>query len=370
MPHRPLSPEGLVLGRIGGVPVLLTPSWWFGAVIITTLYTPLVHGLLPQAGLAQTVILAATVTVMLAMSVLAHELGHCAAARHLGIPVRRIRLFLLGGISELGRRPAGPREEGLVALAGPAVSVVLALAAVAGWWLPEPGSSIWLLVAELAVTNAAVALFNLLPGLPLDGGRALRAGVWALTGRRRIGTVVAVAGAGFVAVGLLGWAVLGLLNGIDGAWLRLAICLLMAWFVVSGASAEADAEHTPWPDDLDPASLVRPVLQLPAECPVADTVVAAAGRGVVLVRADGVAAGLLNLPRAEQLSQTAPRSPSEHAADPIRPESVVLAGEPGHEVLERLRGTASGQLLVIDAASRPVGVLRRDEVIRAVGGRR
>ncbi|MGH3796085.1 MAG: site-2 protease family protein [Pseudonocardiaceae bacterium] len=365
-----LSPGGLVLGRVGGIPVLLTPSWWLGAVIITTLYAPLVHELLPQAGLTRTVVLAATVTVLLAMSVLAHELGHCAVARHLGIPVRRVRLFLLGGVSELGRRPAGPREEGLVALAGPAVSVVLALIAGVGWWVVDPGSSIWLLVAELAVANTAVALFNLLPGLPLDGGRALRAAVWAVTGRRGAGTAAAVVGAGFVTAALLSWAGFGLLSGADGAWLRLAVCLLMAWFVVTGASAEVDAEHTSWPEGLDPATLVRPVLQLPAESPVADTLAAAAGRGIILVRADGIAAGLLNMPMAEQLALASPRSPAEHATEPIRPESVVLDGESGHEVLDRLRGTTYQQLLVVDADGRPIGVLHRDDVLRALGSQR
>ncbi|MGH4015230.1 MAG: site-2 protease family protein [Pseudonocardiaceae bacterium] len=355
-----------MLGRVGGVAVLLTPSWWLGAAIITALYAPLVHGLLPQAGTPATVVLAATLAVLLAGSVLAHELGHCAVARYLGIPVRRVRLFLLSGVSELGRRPAGPREESLVALAGPAVSVLLALAAGAGWWALEPGSPLWLLVAELAVTNAAVALFNLLPGLPLDGGRALRAAVWAATGRRDLGTTSAVVGAGLVAAGLLGWAALGLLSRTEGAWLQLAICLLMAWFVITGAGAEADAEHPSWPAGLDPATLVRPVLQLPAESPVADALAVAAGRGVVLVRADGIAAGLLDLPKATQLAAVSPRSPAEHAAEPIRPESVMLPGEPGPEVLDRVRNTPHRQLLMVDGERRPAGVLYRDDVLRAV----
>jgi Zn-dependent protease len=364
--RRPLTPGGLLLGRVAGIPVFLTPSWWLGAVLVTALYAPVVQTLLPQSGLAATVVLAATLAVLLAVSVLAHELGHCMVAIHFGIPVRRVRLFLLGGISELGRRPAGPLQEGLVALAGPAVSVAVALVAGAGWWALEPGSSIWLLVAELAVTNAAVAVFNMLPGLPLDGGRVLRAGVWALTGRRGAGTTAAVVGAGIVAVGLLCWAALGVLNGDDGAWLRLAVCLLMAWFVVSGAGAEAGAEQTAWPEGLDPATLVRPVLQLPAESPVADALTAAAGRGVVLVRADGIAVGLLDPPRAARLAASSPRTPAERAAEPIRSEAVVQVHEPGSEVLERLLSTRHHQLLVVDADGRPAGVLLRDDVWRAV----
>lgn len=358
--------SGLLLGRVAGIPIFLSPSWWIGAVLVTALYAPVVQTLLPRAGLGATLVLAATLAGLLAVSVLAHELGHCAVALRFGIPVRRVRLFLLGGISELARRPDRPRQEGLVALAGPAVSVAVALVAGVGWWVLEPGGSTWLLVAELAVTNTAVAAFNLLPGLPLDGGRVLRAAVWALTGRRRAGTTAAVVGAGIVAVGLLGWAALGVLNEDDGAWLRLAVCLLMAWFVISGAGAETGSEHTAWPDGLDPASLVQPVLQLPAESPVADALAAAAGRGVVLVRADGIAVGLLDPQLGARLAADAPRSPAEKAAEPIRSEAVIRVHEPGPEVLERMLGTAQRQLLVVDVDGRPTGVLRRDDVWRAV----
>jgi Zn-dependent protease len=358
---------GLLLGRLRGVPVLLAPSWWVGAVVVTALYAPVVTRLLPAAGYGSVVLLAATLAVLLGLSVLLHELGHCVVALRLGVPVLRVRLFLLGGVSELARRPAGPRDEGLIAAAGPVVSVVLAVLAGAGWWVLEPGGVLWLLVAEVAVANAAVGAFNLLPGLPLDGGRMLRSLVWAVTGRRSTGTAAAVGGAGVVALGLLVWAVSGLLTGAQDAWLRAAVCALMAWFVVSGAGAEAAAERTPrWPEGLGWSDLVHPVLQLPAESPVADALVAAAGRGVVLVRADGVAAGLLDLTAAERLAVAAPHSPAERAAEPIRPESVVLATEPGEDVLERVRAFAGRQLLVVDPEGRPAGVLHREDLRRAI----
>jgi Zn-dependent protease len=365
---RPLA--GLLLGRLRGVPVLLAPSWWVGAVVVTALYAPVVTRLLPGVGGGVVVLLAGTLAALLGLSVLLHELGHCVVALRLGVPVLRVRLFLLGGVSELARRPAGPRDDGLIAVAGPAVSVVLAVLAGVGWWALEPGGALWLLVAEVAVANAAVGAFNLLPGLPLDGGRVLRSLVWAITGRRRTGTTAAVVGAGVVAFGLLVWAVSGLLTGAQDAWLRAAVGALMAWFVVSGASAEAAAERTSrWPEGLAWSDLVHPVLQLPAESPVADALVAAAGRGVVLVRADGVAAGLLDLTVAERLAAVAPHSPAERAAEPIRPESVVLATAPGEDVLERVRAGAGRQFLVVDADGRPAGVLHREDLGRAVSGR-
>lgn len=360
-------PGGLLLGRVHGVPVLLAPSWWLGAVIVTALYAPLVTSLLPGIGQPAALLLAATLAVLLAVSVLVHELGHCAAALWLRVPVLRVRLFLLGGFSELGRRPSGPRDEGLIAAAGPVVSVLLAMITGAAWWGLEPGGALWLLVAEVAVANAMVGLFNLLPGLPLDGGRVLRALVWAVTGRRAVGTAVAVVGAGIVVVGLLVWALSGLVAGVEDGWLRLGVCVLMAWFVVSGAVSEALTENAAgWPDGLAVTTLVRPVLQLPAESPVADTLIAAAGRGVLLVRADGVAVGLLDRFAAERLAAASPGSPAERAAEPLRTEAVLRATDSGEEVLERVRGTTNGQFLVLDADGRPAGVLHRDDVERAV----
>lgn len=358
---------GLLLGRVRGVPVLLAPSWWLGAAIVTAVYAPVVTRLLPGVEQLAALLLAATLAVLLGVSVLIHELGHCVVALWLRVPVLRVRLFLLGGISELGRRPSGPRDEGLIAVAGPVVSVLLAVFAGLAWMGLEPGGALWLLVAELAVANAVVGLFNLLPGLPLDGGRVLRALIWLVTGRRGAGTAAAVVGAAVVAVGLLVWALSGLVAGVENGWLRLAVCVLMAWFVVSGATAEALAENSAgWPEGLSPATLVRPVLQLPAESPVADTLVAAAGRGVVLVRADGVAVGLLDQSAAQRLAAASPGSPAERAAEPIRSEAVLRALDSGEEVLERVRSNAGRQFLMVDADGRPAGVLHRDDVEQAV----
>ncbi len=354
---------GLLLFRFRGVPVLLSPTWWLGSVAIVVLYAPLVERFLPRADAVVSISLAAAFAVLLGMSVLAHELGHCVVALQLGIPVRRLRLFLLGGLAEISRTPRKPSQEGLIAAAGPAVSAVLAgLCGVLLLFMPSEGP-VWLLVLECAVANVAVAVFNILPGLPLDGGRLLRAGVWAVSGERGIGTRAAVVGGWLVAGLLMLWALWGLANESPDRWLRLGVCALTAWFVVSGARGELAADQRRnWPDGLALADLVRPILQLPAESPVADALSAAAGRGVVLVRADGVAAGLLDPVAAERLAERSPMAPAEKAAEPIRPESVLLDSEPGEDIAERVAETAAWQFLVVNEEGRPAGVLHRDDL--------
>ncbi|GAA2807211.1 site-2 protease family protein [Saccharopolyspora taberi] len=359
-----------MLCRVSGVPVLLSPSWWVGAAVIVLLYTPLVGRLLPGAGVWTSGLIAAVFTVLLALSVLLHELGHCVVAVRLGLPVRRVRLFLLGGISEISRNPPAPRQEGLIAAAGPAVSVLIAAVTGLGWLAVEPGGAVWLLVAQTCVANIAVAAFNLLPGLPLDGGRMLRSLAWAVTGSRPVGTTAGVIGAGAVAVGLIVWALLGLVTDAEDQWLRLGVCLLMTWFVVAGAGAEHAAEQRRgWPAGLSLSDLVRPVLQLPAESPVRDALVASAGRGVVLVRADGLAVGLLDQTAAERLAAQAPREPAERAAEPVGPDTILLEDEPPDAVLERVRTVLAWQYLVLDSDGRPSGVLRREDLRNAMQSR-
>jgi Zn-dependent protease len=363
------SPDdgGFVVCRVAGVPVLLSPSWWLGAGLIVLSYTPLVGRLVPVAGVWESAFVAAMLAALLGISVLLHELGHCLVALRLGLPVHRVRLFLLGGISEIASGRPSPRREGLIAAAGPAVSIGLAAATGLGWLALQPGGVVWLLIAQTCVANLAVGLFNLLPGLPLDGGRLLRAALWAGTGRRAAGTMAGVVGAGVIAFGLMVWAVAGLLRSDQDQWLRLGMCLLMAWFVIAGASAEHVAEqHRTWPVGLQVPKLVRPVLQLPAESPVCDALVAAAGRGVVLVRADGVAVGLLDQTAAERLATHSPREPAERAAVPVGPETILRSTDPPEAVLDRVRRVPSWQFLIVGADGRPQGVLRREDVRTAL----
>jgi Zn-dependent protease len=371
---RGAAPGGLRLGSVLGVPVLLSPSWWVGAVVVTVLYVPMVEQLLPSVSTTVAIAAALTLAVLLAASVLAHELGHCVVALRLGLPVRRVRLFLLGGISELVRPPLRPRDEGLIAAAGPAVSVGLAAAAGGLWLLLEPGGVVWLLAVELAIANAAVAVFNLLPGLPLDGGRVLRAAVWSATGRRGTGTKVAAIGGAVVVAALMMWGLYSIATNAPSAWLRFAVIVLMAWFVLGGTGAELSRTQLPtgsMAHQIDLVRLVRPVLQLPAESPIADALAAAAGRGVLLVRADGVAAGLLEDAAAARLADRSPLAPAGRAAVPVTPDAVLLDGELGSDparVLERVQIGGGSQLLVVDADGRPAGVLRVDDVYAALAG--
>jgi Zn-dependent protease len=172
--------------------------------------------------------------ICLLISVLLHELGHALTARRYGIGVRGITLEMLGGYTEMDRDAPSPKIELVVSLTGPAVSLLLGLlSALAAAVLPGR-TLLWELAFQLAFSNLVVAFFNVLPGLPLDGGRALRAVIWAASHDRHLGDRVAGWVGRLVAVASLA-AVLLLYLAQYITWIGLIITALVAMTLWSGA---------------------------------------------------------------------------------------------------------------------------------------
>lgn len=134
--------------------------------------------------------LAFATAVFLFVSIAAHELGHALVGRRLGLPVTHITLFIFGGVAKLSRQPERPRDEFLIAAAGPLVSLLFALGFGALAWAGPNAVGLPLVAVGhwLAMVSLALGLFNLLPGLPLDGGRLLHAVVWGLGHNARLAT--------------------------------------------------------------------------------------------------------------------------------------------------------------------------------------
>jgi len=188
-PRRPGRP-GRMVGRVFGIPLYVNASMLVLAALVTVVYGNYVRTELGLPGPVGYAIGLGFVACLLG-SVLLHELGHAVTARRYGIGVRGITLELLGGWTEMDRDAPTPRIDALVSLAGPAVSLVIGgVGAAAAFALPDR-TVVGQIAFQLAASNIIVAFFNVLPGLPLDGGRALRAGVWALIKDRDRATEVA-----------------------------------------------------------------------------------------------------------------------------------------------------------------------------------
>ena len=213
-------------------------AWQFGDFVLT------VQSPLPRDELRW--LAAGATTVLFFGSVLVHELSHSLVAQRLGLPVHSITLFIFGGVSNLRREPESAKSEFLMAAVGPATSLVLG----ALFWLllklagdtvlgDPPQQAAASVFRQIAVINVILAIFNLLPGFPLDGGRVLRSAVWAMRRDRRTATRIATRGGQLLAGLLVLWGFYHLTRQdlISGMW-----SMLIAFFLYNAASASYQQE--------------------------------------------------------------------------------------------------------------------------------
>ncbi len=235
------------IGHILGIPIRIHVSWLFIFLFVTwSLATGYLPDALPHLSAIRYWGMGAIAALLLFASVLVHELGHSFVALRYQIPIGQITLFIFGGMAQMKKEAPGPRAEFLIAIAGPLVSFFLAALCLGGvelWetWHGSPGLSV--LGSLLGAVNLQLGLFNLLPGFPLDGGRVLRAGLWAWSGDFfRATRRASLIGQGFgLAFGLLG---AGLLIGVAANLLPGPIAANAGWIILIGGFLYAAAKGT------------------------------------------------------------------------------------------------------------------------------
>jgi Zn-dependent protease/CBS domain-containing protein len=232
------------LGRIRGIPIGLHWSWFLVFVLVTS---SLAGGYFvaeyPDLSRTAYWILGAITSLLFFGSVLAHEFGHALVALRDRVPVRSINLFFFGGVAQIEQEPRSAASELRIAIAGPLVS--LSLAGLFGllYWLDQGVSYLAAPSLWLARINLGLALFNLIPGFPLDGGRIFRALVWAWTKNFGRATRIAAAAGQVIAYGFIAFGAFTALTGnvINGLWLA-----FIGWFLQNAASSvlsQARMEH-------------------------------------------------------------------------------------------------------------------------------
>ncbi len=234
-----MSKQNISLGRIMGISIRFGYSWFPVLILVTA--TMAIAYLPADAAWSAPArwLLGSVIAVLFFASVLAHELAHAAVARQLQLPVRRVTLYVFGGIPELGAEPPSPLAEFLIAIAGPLFSFALAgvFALLAGWsraLLP-----LFVIAKYLAYINGVLAAVNLIPGFPLDGGRVFRAILWGITGEpdpatRTAAIVGRVIGSLFIVFGA--WEILNV------GWVGWLI-VLGGWLVQSAASQQLERQR-------------------------------------------------------------------------------------------------------------------------------
>ena len=381
-PQRPASPSGFRLLTVSGIPVFVAPSSLLVVAVVTWLNAPQVRDAHPGIGIGAYAI-AASFVVLLYASVLLHELAHSLTAQRLGLTVRRIRLDLLGGFSETTPAPTAGREA-VVAGVGPMVNLVLFGLGLAAVQVASSGSIARDLLVRLTIANLLVGAFNLLPGIPLDGGRVLAAGLWRATRSRERGIVFAAhAGRGLAVLVVLLVIGAGVLTGDAPSVLGIVVAVLVAGFLWQGATASlVTARAQLLLPGLVAGHLARPAHAFAASTPLAEVVrrAGAAGWGsgeIVVVDAEARPVGIVSRPAFDAVPEhRRPWVDVAAVAARLEPGHVLPSGLAGGELLAALRATPAGAYVVVhepagDGVPVVAGVLRTADVEAALaaGGR-
>ncbi|MGH2456273.1 MAG: M50 family metallopeptidase [Candidatus Limnocylindria bacterium] len=363
------------IGSIAGIRIALHPSWLVIAFLVT--YS-LAVGALPDTfggwDPALYWVVAASVAALFFASVLAHELSHALVAGRFGIKVSDITLFIFGGAASLEGDARTPRQEALIAFAGPLCSLALGgLLYAVNLVVGQPQVSA--VVGWLAYINVALGAFNLIPGFPMDGGRILRALLWKLRGDQFAATRNAAAvGRGFGYLLIVGGVFVAFQTGglFSGIWLA-----LIGWFISTAAEAtvaqmsvQRSLQGVKVRDVMDP----EPPSVSPNET-VADLVnerlMRGEGRSFLVRHDDGGLAGIVTLTDVKRVAREA--WPTARVTDLMTRYADLAVVHPEDELseaLNQLQEREVNQLPVVDEDGRSVvGLLTRAGILRLIDTR-
>lgn len=369
--------EGIPLGRMFSVPVLLSWSWFLIAAFIVISFGPVVAYQFPRLGPGAWLV-ALAYAVLLLLSVLAHELAHALTARAFGWPSARIVLTLWGGHTSFETMPTSAGRSLVVALAGPAANLALAGIGSAVTVALVPGTVTWLLASVFTVANLFVGVFNVLPGLPLDGGRIVESAVWRATGDQDRGTVAAGWAGRVIAVLILGLVLWPVFTGRGLPSLStLAIGVLVAGFLWAGASeAIRGGRLKQRLGVISAGRLARPAAGVPAVATVAQLTALArdlrTGPGTELVLVDDRGAPVAVADRDALAAVPAERAAATGAgavARPLATGAVVPEAAEGQQLVQYLARLAGSEYAVIDGRGVVTGLLTQAAVLDALQGR-
>jgi Zn-dependent protease/CBS domain-containing protein len=372
-PRRPRPPGTFKIGQIVGVDVLITSSWFVIAALIAVVLAPRVDAVQPGLG-PWKYVAGLAFAVVLYLSVLLHEASHAVAARHYGYPVSSITLHFLGGATVIEGESRTPRHEFWIAVVGPLTSIAVGLLAIPLWFV-TPDGLLRLCVEGLAGANLLVGVLNLVPGLPLDGGRVLKSAVWKMSGNMHRGTIAAGWGGRITAVLSLCWPLfLEHVLGVRPTLFDYLLAVVIALFLWGGATASMQgAKLRRRLPGLVARNLARRTVTLPGEVSVAEAVrraqEAGAG-GIVTVSATGRPTGIVN--EASLMATPEERRPWVAVSTITRSieEGLSLPVDlSGEDLIRAITRVPAHEYLLLEPDGNIYGVLATTDVDRAFSAR-
>ena len=352
---------------------MLAYSWFIIAAFTVIVYGPVLEGKNPHLGVAAYFV-AFAYALLLLISVLVHELAHALTAKIFHWPTEKIVLNLWGGHTQFERFTATPGRSVLVALAGPAANFVLAGA---GWLLilaPDPTGVAGILANIFVWANLLIGIFNVLPGLPLDGGRLVESAVWKVTGSQEKGTIAAGWAGRIIVIALAVWFVLlPLLRGERPDVSLMLITVLVGSFLWMGASASIQQGRLRGRLHLvNAAALAEPAVGLPETATVADVrrLAAAGATAVVLCGPDGRPVGIVDEAAVAPVpAGAAATTPATAVSYALSAGAYVPEWSQGQELVQYLAQLEGQEYAVVDHDGSVTGLLRQSAVLKAITGK-
>jgi Zn-dependent protease len=368
-PPRPRPPGTFRVGTIAGSDVLVSSSWFVIAALIAIIVAPVAEIAQPGIG-AWKYVAGLAFAVVLYLSVLVHEASHAFVARHFGFPVSSITLHFLGGMTAIEGEARTPRQEFLIAVVGPLTSLAVGGAALVVRPV-TPDGLLLMAVSGLAGANLLVGLLNLVPGLPLDGGRVLKSLVWRLTGNVHRGTIAAGWVGRVAAVVALFWPwIQEQTTGTRPHIIDWFLAVVVAAFLWSGATAAmSSARLRRRLPRLVARQLARPTLPVPGDLPLAEAVRRARDSGagsIVTVTGAGVPVGIVSEAAvAATPDDRRPWVPTSTVARTIEDGLRLPADISGEELVMAISRMPAGEYLLVEPDGTVAGVLTTSDVDRA-----
>ncbi len=369
----PARREGIPLGRIAGIPVILAYSWFVIAAFTVIVYGPLLLEQNPALGISA-YYMAFAYALLLLISVLVHELAHALTAKIYGWPTQKIVLNLWGGHTQFENFTATPARSVIVALAGPAANLVLA----GGAWVVLSATSMGT-VAEILTNifmwaNFVIGIFNVLPGLPLDGGRIVESAVWKATGSQAKGTVAAGWAGRVIVVALGFWFIARpLLSGDTPDFSLLMITILVGGFLWMGATASIQQGTLRGRMHLVSAgALAAPAVGIPATATVADIrrLSPDGSRAVVVCGPEGRPQGVVDAGALAAVPyEAAGSTPATAVSYALAAGAYVPESSQGQELIQYLSQLDGHVYAVVDHHGTVTGLLAQNMVVAAITGK-
>jgi Zn-dependent protease/predicted transcriptional regulator len=359
------APSGFLLARVFGIPIYIHPSWLIIFLLITFTAGGQFAVQHPNLSAPQNWALSIITSILFFASVIFHELSHSVVAKHYKISVESITLFVFGGLARIRRDPSSARQEFTIAIAGPFSSLFLA----GGFWivaraLPDH-PLVYPACTWLWQINLSLAIFNLVPGFPLDGGRILRGIAWGITGNFDQATKIASAAGRFFAY-LMIFA--GVWMAFHGNWVGGVWIAFIGWFLLSAArDSYTQVALRSNLTGVSAADIMTPdVPTVSRDISIDDYVheVMRTGRRFHIVTGAGRPVGLVtlhsarNIPREEWANNSI-----QTAMIPIDQIHAASPEEPALGVLQRMQSQDINQMPVI-SEGRIVGMIARDTILR------